>query len=72
MRGFSKMLRPLFLLAICVAAVGSFEGDGEKMPKAVKVGDAMPSLEFVDLDGKPHTLAEFKGKTLLVSLFFET
>ncbi|MBI1851261.1 MAG: hypothetical protein HYR85_13050 [Planctomycetes bacterium] len=72
MKRFPKVLRPLFLLAICAAAVGAFEGDGEKMPKAVKAGEAMPSLEFVDLDGKPHTLAEFKGKTILVSLFFET
>ena len=72
MNRFPTMLRPLVLLAICAVAAGSFAGDGEKMPKALKLGDVMPNVEFLDLDGKPHTLAEFKGKTLLISLFFET
>ena len=37
--------------------------------KVAKVGEAAPAFKLKDLDGKEHTLADFKGKTVVLEWF---
>ena len=37
--------------------------------KAAKVGETAPAFKLMDLDGKEHTLADFKGKTVVLEWF---
>ena len=38
--------------------------------KVAKVGETAPAFKLMDLDGKEHTLADFKGKTVVLEWFF--
>jgi peroxiredoxin len=37
--------------------------------KVAKVGETAPAFKLMDLDGKEHTLADFKGKTVVLEWF---
>ncbi|MCP4837360.1 MAG: redoxin family protein [Phycisphaera sp.] len=37
--------------------------------KVAKVGETAPTFKLMDLDGKEHTLADFKGKTVVLEWF---
>ena len=36
---------------------------------AAKIGEKAPAFKLKDLDGKEHTLADFKGKTVVLEWF---
>jgi thiol-disulfide isomerase/thioredoxin len=53
-----------------VASLASFKtGDLKELDLSSKVG--VPASSFLDAEGKEHTLAEFKGKVLVVNIWGE-
>ncbi len=52
--------------ATAVAVPTSIEAT---VAKAAKVGEKAPAFKLMDLDGKPHELADFKGKTIVLEWF---
>ncbi|HVJ65934.1 MAG TPA: thioredoxin family protein [Bdellovibrionota bacterium] len=54
-------MKKLFGLAMVFAAVVSTQARAE-----AKVGEAAPAFELKDVDGKAHSLASFKGKTVVL------
>ena len=68
----------LILLVAIAGAVGGFLAGGWLKPlpssphanaNALKIGDAAPPVQRPDLDGKPRSLAEFRGKLVLVNFW---
>jgi peroxiredoxin Q/BCP len=43
--------------------------DQPVQPAGLNVGDKAPDFSLPGTDGKTHTLAEFKGKTLILAWF---
>jgi peroxiredoxin Q/BCP len=39
------------------------------IPEELKVGDAAPPFSLPGSDGKTHTLAEYRGKTVVLAWF---
>lgn len=62
-----KSTRPLLALAALTLA-GTV---GLPARAAVKTGDTAPAFTLTDLDGKKHSLADFKGKTVVLEWFNE-
>jgi thiol-disulfide isomerase/thioredoxin len=60
-------------VAIAAAAAGIYFGSwrtGSKLPFArASVAKAVPELSFEDASGKPHTLADFRGKFVLLNIW---
>jgi thioredoxin-dependent peroxiredoxin len=60
------MFRKLRLLSaalfVCMAAVPAFGDD-------IKVGDKAPAFKLVGSDGKTYSLADLKGKTVVLAWF---
>lgn len=68
----------LILLIAIAGAAGGFLAGGWLKPlppsphanaHAIKIGDAAPPIERPDLDGKPRSLAEWRGKLVLVNFW---
>ena len=56
-----------FLLSVlCVTAVAAA---GAQAPVELKVGDLAPDFSLPGSDGKTHSLAEYKGKTVVLAWF---
>jgi thiol-disulfide isomerase/thioredoxin len=73
---FNRTNALILLVAIAGAVSGFFAGGWLRQaptlpsnPNALKIGDALPSLERPDVDGKPHSLNEWRGKLLLVNFW---
>ena len=54
-----------------VSALWSLLRSGGRMPQAaeLKVGDIAPAFELAGSDGRTHSLADYKGKTVVVAWF---
>jgi peroxiredoxin Q/BCP len=55
----------LLLVPLCAAAMmatGAFADD-------LKVGDKAPDFKLIGTDGKTYTLADLKGKTIVLAWF---
>jgi thiol-disulfide isomerase/thioredoxin len=67
----------LILIVAIAGAVGGFLAGGwlrqaptvASNPNALKIGAALPSIERPDLDGKPRSLGEWRGKLLLINFW---
>jgi thiol-disulfide isomerase/thioredoxin len=68
----------LILLVAIVGAAGGFLAGGWLKPlpssahanaNALKIGDAAPEVQRPDLDSKPHSLGEWRGKLVLVNFW---
>lgn len=68
----------LILLVAILGAAGGFLAGGwikplpsspHTNPHALGIGDAAPPVERPDLDGKPRSLAEWRGKLVLVNFW---
>jgi thiol-disulfide isomerase/thioredoxin len=67
----------IVLIAIAGALAGFFAGGWLRHPSApaapnphaLRIGDVVPPAERPDLDGRPHALAEWKGKLLMVNFW---
>ncbi len=67
----------LILLVAIAGAIGGFLAGGwlkplpsqHANPHALKIGDAAPAVQRPDLDGKPRSLAEWRGKLVLVNFW---
>ena len=68
----------LILVVAIVGAAGGFLAGGwlrplptspHANPDALKIGDAVPSMPRPDLDDKPHSLDEWRGKVVLVNFW---
>lgn len=59
-------LRPLWALALSALCCGAA---GEASLKPVAVGEVVPDFTLTDIDGKKHTLSEYKGKVVILEWF---
>ena len=61
------------VVALAAAALGLYFGTSatqSKLPFArASSAKAMPELAFEDVNGKPHTLADFRGKFVLLNIW---
>ncbi len=62
-----KLMRSIFLLASLLAF--SLPSAGEEGLADLKIGDAAPDFSLPGIDGKTHTLAEYKDGKVLVVFF---
>jgi peroxiredoxin len=66
-------LRSLWATAtvICGATVAVVSGGwrSAQEPVELKVGDAAPAFSLPGSDGKTHSLADYKGKTVVLAWF---
>lgn len=58
-----EWLPALVFMALCGVAAG-----GSSL-KPVAVGEAVPDFTLTDIDGKSHTLSEYKGKVVILEWF---
>ena len=61
-----KIAAAVILLGVVIAAVVLFAGRQGGGPKLVRVGDAAPDFRLQTLDGRSVSLAELKGKVVMV------
>jgi thiol-disulfide isomerase/thioredoxin len=73
---FNRINALILLIAIGGAVAGFFVGGWlrpvtvERVnPNALKVGAMVPSVQRPDVDGKPHSLDEWRGKLLVVNFW---
>ena len=62
----------LKIALVCVAGLamaGAIGGGGGAYPDELKVGDPAPPFSLPGSDGKTHTLADYKGKTVVLAWF---
>jgi peroxiredoxin Q/BCP len=65
----------LTLLSICaIAGIGALLPAGDQTPDPqysanLKVGDRAPAFSLPGSDGKTHSLADYKGKTVVLAWF---
>jgi peroxiredoxin Q/BCP len=62
------MKQLLFAMAVSsgLAVVTAF---AQQAPVVLNVGDKAPDFSLPGTDGKTHTLAEYKGKTVILAWF---
>ena len=58
-----------WVLAVAVAAIGAGTTARAQAPVELKVGDAAPAFSMMGSDGKTHTLAQYKGKYVVLAWF---
>jgi peroxiredoxin Q/BCP len=56
-------------LAAVVALASSVVGRSQTPPVELKVGDAAPAFSLPGSDGKTHSLADSKGKAVVLAWF---
>ena len=74
---FNRTNALILLVAIAGAVAGFFAGGWLRTspppppinPNALKIGDTAPSFQRADIDGKPRSLDEWRGKLLLVNFW---
>lgn len=75
---FNRTNALILVIAVVGAALGFLAGGWIRpMPaptrptatQMLKIGDAIPAASLPDLDGTPHTLAEWRGKLVLVNFW---
>lgn len=80
MTGFGKQFAVVLVVAAVAGAAGFTVSRLTQAPNAQQVatqaakdsgaeGQALPEAQLHDLDGKPHALAEYKGRWLLVNFW---
>jgi protein SCO1/2 len=60
-------------LVVCLGAIpaaAEFDVDAALLKSKQAVGQALPAVTFVDPRGRPVTLAQFRGKPLIVSMIY--
>ena len=73
---FNRTNALILLIAIAGAVAGFFAGGWLRTspsppsnPNALKIGDIAPSSQRPDIDGKPRSLDEWRGKLVLVNFW---
>jgi peroxiredoxin len=75
---FNRTNALILVIAIVGAALGFLAGGWirpmhspaqRESPQALKIGDAVPDSTLPGLDGKPRSLAEWRGKLVLVNFW---
>jgi len=75
---FNRTNALILVIAIAGAALGFLAGgwirpmhapSGRAAAHALDIGDALPDAELPGLDGKPRSLAEWRGKLVLVNFW---
>jgi len=61
------MKKLLFVSVLCLALSGGLSG--QQAPTELKVGDVAPAFSLPGTDGKTHSLAELKGKQVVVAWY---
>ncbi len=54
---------------LTMAAAAPHSTGSSGVPEELKVGDPAPPFSLPGSDGKTHTLAEYKGKTVVLAWF---
>jgi peroxiredoxin Q/BCP len=62
-------MRKLVLVSAVCLSLTAVTARGQQAPTELKVGDAAPAFSLPGTDGKTHTLAEYKGKTVVLAWF---
>lgn len=65
-------MRVLLTMGLVAALVGSVlaQGQPDRAPTVVKVGDIAPDFDLQGTDGKMHKLSDYRGKTNVVVAWF--
>jgi thiol-disulfide isomerase/thioredoxin len=74
---FTRTNALIVVIAVCGALLGFLAGgwlrplpsSPHTNPNALKIGDALPPIERPGVDGKPRSLAEWRGKLVLVNFW---
>lgn len=61
-----KTLATLALTLVVVGALGAFAQDDTK---TIKIGEKVPTFTLTDSKGKEHSLADYKGKTIVLEWY---
>jgi peroxiredoxin Q/BCP len=59
----------VWIAAAVVGLVGAAAGAGAQQPIELKVGDQAPNFSLPGTDGKTYTLADMKGKAVVLAWF---
>ncbi len=62
------MRKLLLVSAVCFSLTAVAAG-GQQAPTELKVGDKAPDFSLPGTDGKTHSLADYKGKTVVLAWF---
>jgi peroxiredoxin Q/BCP len=62
------MRKLLLVSAVCVA-LAAVAASGQQAATELKVGDKAPDFSLPGTDGKTHSLADYKGKTVVLAWF---
>ena len=57
------------LLVLGIAGLAMAGSPRARTPDELKVGDPAPAFSLPGSDGKTHTLADYKGKTVVLAWF---
>lgn len=64
-----RLLGVFAALALVAVAVSAAQGDPASAAAKPKAGDAAPTFTLADQDGKKHSLADYKGKWVVVYFY---
>ena len=60
-KGFSMVHKPLLTAVLLIALLGT-----AGVARSVEVGESLAGFSLQDIDGRTHTLAEYRGKVLIL------